>query len=82
MYLKLDFQNVAIYADDTTPFCKCEQTFDLCHKFEFASGQESDLQYTVDWVGSDLLIIVCKNLASDLAWNAVCTPELELLIAT
>ena len=41
--------NVAIYADDTTVYSKCDQTSDLWQKLELASELESDLQDTVDW---------------------------------
>ena len=41
--------NIAIYADDTTLYSKCDQTSDLWQQLEFASELESDLQDTVDW---------------------------------
>ena len=34
--------NVAICADDTTPYCKCDQASDIC-KLELAFEFESDL---------------------------------------
>ena len=37
--------NIAIYADDTTLYSKCDQAFDL----ELASELESDIRDTVDW---------------------------------
>ena len=41
--------DIAIYADDTTLYSKCDQASDLWQQFELASELESDLQDTVDW---------------------------------
>ena len=42
--------NIAIYANDTTIYSKCDQASDLWQQLELASWQlESDLQETVDW---------------------------------
>ena len=41
--------NIAIYADDTTLYSKCNQASDLWQQLELASEVESDLQDTVDW---------------------------------
>ena len=41
--------NIAIYADDTIFYSKCDQATDLWQQLELASGVESDLQNTVDW---------------------------------
>ena len=41
--------NIAIYADDTTLYSKCDEVFDLWQQLELASELESDLQDTVDW---------------------------------
>ena len=41
--------NIAIYADDTTLYPKCDQAFDLWQQIELASERESDLRDTVDW---------------------------------
>ena len=41
--------NIAIYADDTTLYCKYDQAFDLWQQVELASELESDLRDTVDW---------------------------------
>ena len=41
--------NIAIYADDTTLYLKCDQTFDLWQQLELASELESNLGDTVDW---------------------------------
>ena len=43
------FCNIAIYADDTTLYSKCDQAFDLWQQLELASELESDLRDTVDW---------------------------------
>ena len=40
--------NIAIYADDTTLYCECNQASDLWQQLELASELESDLQDTVD----------------------------------
>ena len=41
--------NIAIYADDTTLYSKCDQASDLWQQVELASELESDLRDTVDW---------------------------------
>ena len=41
--------NIAIYADDTTLYSKCDQSSDLWQQLELASELESDLRDTVDW---------------------------------
>ena len=41
--------DIAIYADDTTPYSKCDQASDLWQQLELASEFESDLRETVDW---------------------------------
>ena len=41
--------NIAIYADDTTLFSKCDQVSDLWQLLEVDSELESDLGDTVDW---------------------------------
>ena len=41
--------NIAIYADDTILYSKCNQASDLWHQLELASKLESDLRDTVDW---------------------------------
>ena len=41
--------NIAIYADDSTLYSKCDQASDLWQQLELASELESDLQDTVDW---------------------------------
>ena len=41
--------NIAIYADDTTLYSKCDQTSDLWQQLELASELESGLRDTVDW---------------------------------
>ena len=47
--------NIAIYADNTTLYCKCYQAFDLWQQLELASELESDLQDTVDYTRKWLL---------------------------
>ena len=41
--------NIAIYADDTTLYSKCDQASDLWQQLELAFELESDLRETVDW---------------------------------
>ena len=41
--------NIAIYADDTTLYSKCNQASDLWQQLELTSELESDLRDTVDW---------------------------------
>ena len=41
--------DIAIYADDSTLYSKCDQASDLWQQLELASELESDLQDTVDW---------------------------------
>ena len=41
--------NIAIYADDTTFYSKCDQASDLWQQLELVSELESDLRDTVDW---------------------------------
>ena len=41
--------DIAIYADDTTLYSKCDRASDMWQQLELASELESDLQDTVDW---------------------------------
>ena len=41
--------NIAICADETILYSKCDQASDLWQQLELASELESDLQDTVDW---------------------------------
>ena len=41
--------NIAIFADDTTLYSKCNQASALWQQLELASELESDLRDTVDW---------------------------------
>ena len=41
--------DIAIYADDTTLYSKCDRASDLWKQLELASELESDLRDTVDW---------------------------------
>ena len=41
--------NIAIYADGTTLYCKCDHATDLWQQLDLSSELESDLQDTVDW---------------------------------
>ena len=52
--------NIAIYADDTTLYSKCDRTSDLWQQLELASELESDLRET--GAGSGLLISMLEKL--------------------
>ena len=41
--------DIAIYADDTTLYLKCDQASDLWQQLELASEVESDLWDTMGW---------------------------------
>ena len=41
--------NIAIYADDTTLYSKCDQAYDLWQQLELTSELEFDLRDTMDW---------------------------------
>ena len=41
--------NIAIYADETALYCKCDQVSNLWEQLELASELESDPRGTVDW---------------------------------
>ena len=41
--------DIAIYADDTTLYSKCDRASDLCQQLGLTSELESDLQDMVDW---------------------------------
>ena len=41
--------DIAIYADDTTLYSRCDRASDLWQQLELASELESDLRDTVDW---------------------------------
>ena len=55
--------DIAIYAGDTTLYCKCDQASDLWQQLELPSELESDLRDTVDWVRSGLLISMLGKLS-------------------
>ena len=55
--------DIAIYADDTTLYSRCDRASDLWQQLESASELESDLQDTVDWVRSGLLISMLRKLS-------------------
>ena len=43
------FYDIAIYADDTALYSKCDQASDLSQQLELAYELESDLRDVVDW---------------------------------
>ena len=54
--------NIAIHADDTTLYSKCDQTSDLWQQVELAFKLESGLRDTVTGAGSGLLISMLEKL--------------------
>ena len=54
--------NIAIYADDTTLYSKCDQASGLWQQLELAFELESDLRDTVDWDRKWLLISILEKL--------------------
>ena len=66
--------DIAIYADDTTLYSKCDQASNLWQQLELVSEFESDLRDTVDWgrkwladfnTGkTQLVLLVCSNNTS------------------
>ena len=48
-FLTIFICDIAIYADDTTLYSKCDQAFDLWQQLELASEFDPDLQDIVDW---------------------------------
>ena len=47
--MMLSICDIAIYADDTTLYSRCDQASDLWQQLELASELESDLRDRVDW---------------------------------
>ena len=56
--------NIAIYADDTTLYSKCDQASDLWQQRELASELESDRKTLWTGAGSGLLISMLENSTS------------------
>ena len=54
--------NIAIYADDTTLYSKCDQASDLWQQLELASELERDLRETLDWGRKWLAVSVLEKL--------------------
>ena len=55
--------NIAIYADDTTLYSKCDQASDLWQQLELASEFESDLQDIWTGAGSGLFISMLEKFS-------------------
>ena len=55
--------DIAVYADDTTLYSKCDQASDLWQQLELASELEADLIYKTLWTGvrSGLLISMLEK---------------------
>ena len=61
--------NIAIYADDTTLYSKCDQVSGLWQMLELASELESDLRGTVDWVRKWLVDFKVRRVSFDQSNN-------------
>ena len=59
--------NIAVYADDTTHYSKCDQASDMWQQIELASELESNLGDTVDW---------CRICLVACLWTGVIKPVL------
>ena len=55
--------DIAIYADDTTLYSKCDRASDLWQQLELASELESDLRDTLDWGKRWLVISMLRKLS-------------------
>ena len=55
--------NIAIYADDTTLYSRCDRASDLWQQLELASELESDLRDTLDWGKNGFLISMLGKLS-------------------
>ena len=57
--------DIAVYADDTTLYSKCDQASNLWQQLELASELEADLIYKTLWTGvrSGLLISMLGKLS-------------------
>ena len=53
--------NIAIHADDTTLYCKCDQASDILQRLQVAFDLESDQQDTVDWGRKQLVDINARK---------------------
>ena len=51
--------NIAIYADETALYCKCDQASDMWQQLELTCELESDLQHTVEWGKKGLVDFNC-----------------------
>ena len=60
-----DMRNIAIYADDTTLYSKCDQASYLRQQLELASDLSLNLTYKTLWTGagSSLLVSMLEKLS-------------------
>ena len=61
--------DIAIYADDTTPYSKCDQVSDLWQQLELTSEFESDLRDTVDWGQEVTCWFQCWENSTGFVWQ-------------
>ena len=61
--------NIAIYADDTTLYSKCDQASDLWQQLKLTSELESNLRDTADWGKKWLLKVAGKTQLVSFDWS-------------
>ena len=62
--------DIAIYVDDTTLYCKCDQASDLWQQLELASELESDLQEKNNLAEKSLFKMTRLTFSSKLDWDS------------
>ena len=71
--------DIAIHADDTTLYSKCDQASNLWQQLELASELESDLRDTVDW-GKKWLVNFNAAMLGKLNWFCLAGPITLVLL--
>ena len=61
--------SIAIYADDTTLYCKCDQGSDLWQQLKLTSELEFDLRDTADWGKNWLLQVAGETQLVSFDWS-------------
>ena len=70
--------NIAICADDTTLYSRCDQASDLSQQLELASELESDLQDTVDWGKKWLVDFSARKTQLVLFYRSINTGSIDV----
>ena len=72
--------NIAVYADDATPYSKCDHAFDLWQQLEMAAELDSDLRGTMDWDRNWLVNFNARKtqLVSFYQSNNTCTIDVKM----